>query len=296
MWGEEMQEYSVLMSVYHKEKPEYFYMAARSMLEQTVPTDDFVIVCDGPLTEELDEVLEQLRTEAPDVIHPVRLEKNMGIGYAANVGVQACRHELIAKMDADDISIPDRCQRQLAMFEEDPELAVCGGYIEEFEQDPERPFDMRTVPQSSGEIYAFGRRRQPFNNMTVMYRRSVVLAVGGYSDLRRNEDFDLYARMISSGFKGANLPMVIVKARVDREARQRRKGMDTLKGCIYSRWRAHKIGYASLGDFLYCVAGQLFVVLCPRKLQQWIYAKLLRTRCRTADEKQPSETTYNVNV
>lgn len=279
-----MQEYSVLMSVYHKEKPEHFYTAARSMLEQTVPTDDFVIVCDGPLTEELDAVLEQLRTEAPEVIHPVRLEKNMGIGYAANVGVQACRHELIAKMDADDISIPDRCQRQLALFEREPELAVCGGYIEEFEEDPEQPFDMRVVPQSNEEIYVFGRRRQPFNNMTVMYRRSAVLAVGGYSDLRRNEDFDLYARMIATGHKGANLPEVIVKARVNREARQRRKGMNTLKGCIHSRWRAYRIGYARLGDFLYCVAGQLFVVMCPSRVQQWIYAKLFRTQYHPAED------------
>lgn len=283
-----MEQYSVLMSVYHKERPEHFETAVRSMLEQTVPTDDFVIVCDGPLTEELDTVLEKLVAEAPDTIHPLRLEKNVGIGMAANIGLKACRHDLVAKMDADDISLPDRCARQLALFAQEPALVICGGYIEEFEQDPAQPFDMRVVPQSSEEIFRMGRRRQPFNNMTVMYRQSAVWAVGGYSDLRRNEDFDLYARLMAAGYQGANLPVVVVKARVDRDAHRRRKGMDTLKGCVHSRYRAYKAGYASFFDLCYCVAGQLLVVLCPGKVQQWIYFTLFRTPCSADSAPSPA--------
>lgn len=274
-----MKEYSVLMSVYHKERPEHFETAVRSMLEQTVPTDDFVIVCDGPLTDELNAVLERLIADAPDTIRPIRLEKNVGIGSAANIGLKACRHDLVAKMDADDISVPDRCARQLAVFEQKPELAVCGGYIEEFEQDPQKPFDMRIVPLSSEEIFQMGRRRQPFNNTTVMYRQSAVWAVGGYSDLRRNEDFDLYARLLAAGYQGKNLPVVVVKVRMNSEGGRRRRGIETLKGCIQSRWRAYRAGYAGLSDLIYCVAGQLLVVLCPTKVQQWIYAKLFRSPC-----------------
>lgn len=274
-----MQQYSVLMSVYAKEEPAHFRAAIESMLRQTVPTDDFVVVCDGPLTEELDRVLEEAERTFPGIVHPVRLERNMGIGYAANAGLQACRHELIAKMDADDISVPDRCRQQLALFEKNPELAVCGGYIEEFETDPDKPFAMRTVPLEHQEILKFGRRRSPFSNMTVMYRRSAVLAVGGYSDLRRNEDYDLHARLLAGGYRGENLPVTLVKVRVDQEAHRRRNSVNTLKGCIHSRWRAYRMGYARLGDFLYCVAGQLFVVLCPATVQKRIYATFFRKKC-----------------
>lgn len=273
-----MQQYSVLMSVYYKEQPEHFREAMRSILEQTVRTDDFVIVCDGPLTPELDSVLEEMIAAYPDVIHPVRLEENRGIGYAANIGTAACRHELVAKMDADDIAVPNRCEQQLKCFEANPELTLCGGFIEEFDVDPAAPFAVRSVPLSHQEIWEKGRRRQPFNNTTIMYRRSAVVAVGGYRDLRRNEDYDLYARLLFHGYQGQNLPQTLVHVRVDREANSRRGSLATLKGCIYSRWRAYRLGYARLIDFLYCVVGQFLLVVCPGSVQQWIYVHFLRSK------------------
>lgn len=281
-----MQKYSVLMSVYHKERPEHFRQAVASMLNQTVQPDDFVIVCDGPLTPELDGVLEEMMAAFPGIIHLVRLEENKGIGHAANVGIEACRHELVAKLDADDIAVPRRCELQLKCFEEDPELAVCGGYIEEFDTDPNRPFALRTVPLCHQDIVKFGKRRSPFSNVTVMYRRSAVLAVGGYSDLRRNEDYDLYARLLYNGFRGKNLPVTLVKVRVDQAANRRRNSFQTLKGCVHSRWRAYRLGYAGLVDFLYCVIGQLFVVICPPALQRSIYMNFFRKQCPITEPDQ----------
>lgn len=243
-----------------------------------MPTDDFVIVCDGPLTAQLDQVLEEMMTRYPGAIHPVRLEKNMGIGYAAQVGLEACRHELVAKMDADDIAVPNRFEMQLKEFASDEALAVCGGYIEEFSQEPDEPFARREVPLSAEEIRKFGRRRMPFNNVTVMYRRSRVIEVGGYAPLRRNEDYDLFSRLLVSGAKTKNIPQVLVKVRVDAAAYRRRGSWGTIAGCFRSRWRSYQNGYSSLWDVLYCVMGQLFVAICPAGLQNKIYMRYFRRK------------------
>lgn len=274
-----MEAYSVLMSVYHKEKPEHFAACLDSMVNQTFPTDDFVIVCDGPLTPELDAVLEQYTRQYPAMFNIVRLPENVGIGNAANIGLQHCKNELVAKMDADDLAVPDRCEKQVKQFRENPELAVCGGFIEEFDQDPAEPFSIRAVPTTNEEIRKFARRRQPFNNMTVMYRRSAVQAVGGYRSFRRSEDYDLYLRLLHGGYPAGNLPDILVKARVDNSAFSRRASVATLRGCARSRWYAYRIGYSSLLDVAVCVAGELVILISPARVQQFIYSKFLRKDC-----------------
>ena len=271
-----MVGYSVLMSVYHRANPAHFQEALESMVTQTVVTDDFVIVCDGPLTPELDAVLETYQRRYPEIFRIVRLETNVGIGKAANIGLQYCKNDLVAKMDADDIAVPTRCEVQLKRFAECPELTVMGGYIEEFDQDPNSPISVRTVPLSNENIRNFARRRQPFNNMTVMYRREAVMKVGGYRDLRRSEDFDLYIRLLHAGYYCENVDQVFVQARVDVDAFARRGSLGTLKGCAESRWNAYKLGYASFLDVCVCVCGELVILLCPPAVRKFIYQKFLR--------------------
>lgn len=274
-----MENYSVLMTVYYKEKPAHFKAAVQSMLDQSVRADDFVIVCDGPLTEGLDAVVSEFGERYPELFHIVRLPENVGIGGATNAGLKHCKNELVAKMDSDDLSLPFRCERQLALFREKPELVVVGGFIEEFDQDPEKTTTKRVVPTTNEEIRKFARRRQPFNNNTVMYRRSVVEKVGGYRNFRRNEDYDLYVRLLSAGYVTANIPETFVKMRVDSGTVSRRASLETLKGCVRSRWNAFRIGYCSLLDFLICVAGELVIAVSPARLQNFIYARFLRKEC-----------------
>lgn len=273
-----MENYSILMSVYYKEEPEHLTACIQSMMDQTVVTNDFVIVCDGPLTPALDAVLETFDNRYPGVFQIIRLPENVGIGAAANIGLQYCKNELIAKMDADDIAMPYRCEKQLELFEDDPLLTVSGGFIEEFSEDPEKPFSIRAVPTDNEAIRQFARRRQPFNNMTVMYRRSAVQAVGGYRALRRNEDYDLYIRLLHSGYLASNLSDILVKVRVDEGAMNRRASFSTLQGCVSSRGYAVKIGFASVWDFLFCVMGALLIAICPGSLRQFIYNTFLRQR------------------
>lgn len=271
-----MENYSVLMSVYEKADPGQLREAIRSMTEQTVRPGDFVIVCDGPLREEQNRVLADFERKHPGLFQILRLPENVGIGAAANAGLAVCKFDLVAKMDADDIAVPERCEKQLAAFKENPDLSVLGGWIAEFAENPRAPFAVRKVPAEDWEIRRFARRRQPFNNMTVMYRRRAVLAVSGYGSYRRGEDYDLYLRLLHAGYRAGNLQEVLVNARVNRSAMTRRAGWGTIKGCIRTRWNACRMGFATWTDFLYCMAGQTLMVLSPGPVRQWLYRKYLR--------------------
>lgn len=273
-----MENYSVLMTVYEKEEPKYFQQAIDSMVSQTVVTNDFVIVCDGPLTKDLDQVIAEFVHKYPKLFQIIRLEKNVGIGAATNKGLQYCKNDLIAKMDADDVANLRRCELQLNMFSDYPQLAVLGGYLAEFECDSRKPYAIREIPLKNEDIRKFARRRQPFNNVTVMYRKTAVLKVGGYRPMERNEDFDLYVRLLHAGYYAMNLSEILTYARTDKTAMMRRASWQTLKGCAKSRWNSMRIGYCSILDFLVCVVGQFAVWICPVHVQEWIYQKFLRKK------------------
>ena len=168
-----MEKYSVLMSLYKKEHPEYLCKALESMINQTVKPDEIVLVEDGPLTPELYAVVEDYKEHLTIVVN----EKNMGLGLALNEGLKACRNELVARMDTDDISKPDRCEKQLKRFEEKPELAIVGCHIDEFVGTPENIISQRRVPTTSGAIFNYAKRRSAFNHPAVMYRKSAVLSL-----------------------------------------------------------------------------------------------------------------------
>lgn len=269
-------EYSALMSVYAKEKPEYLDVAIQSMLDQTMKTDDFVIVCDGPLTPELDAVLEKYMAQNPSILRLIQLPENVGTGSALNIGVAQCRHELIAKMDSDDISVPNRCERLLREFAENNSLAVVGGNILEFTEDPAKPVNRRVVPCDNEEIRKYGRRRQPFNNITVMYRKSVVQKVGGYRAMTRSEDYDLYVRIMHGGYYCKNINADLAFVRIKENKADRRTSYATYKGFIKTRWYALRMGFSSPWDFLVACGAQTLVFLSPASLQGMIYKKFLR--------------------
>lgn len=271
-----MENYSVLMSVYYKEKAEFLRASIKSMLDQTVPPDDFVIVCDGSLTAELDKTINEFCSQKPTLFQIVRSEKNVGIGAAANLGLKYCKNDLVAKMDSDDISRPDRCERQLKVFRQIPELAIVGGQLSEFEDTPEHVVAIRKVPLNHEDILTFSKRRMPFNNQTVMYRKQAVFEAGGYSPLKRCEDYDLYVRMLRKGYFVNNLPQVLVDYRLNKEALQRRGMMTNFKAFTIVRWRMYRSGFSSLIDFLIPCLAQLFISLSPYKLKAAFYKRWLR--------------------
>ena len=161
-------KYSVLMSVYHKEKPEYLKQAIESIQAQTLPTDDFVLVCDGPLNDALDGVIAAKQQEMGATLNIVRLAQNSGLGNALNEGIKHCKNELVARMDSDDIAYPNRCEKQVAVFNAHPEVSICSGIVEEFTTNPGIVDTKRVPPETNAEIIEFAKNRNPFNHPCVM--------------------------------------------------------------------------------------------------------------------------------
>ena len=272
----ELPKYSVLMSLYVKEKPEYLRLAIDSMLNQTVQPDEIVIVEDGPLTESLYAVLDEYKTKYPQIVRTIKNEKNLGLGLALNVGLKECKNELVARMDTDDISKPDRCEKQLKVFAENMSLSIVGAYVDEFTDDPEKIVSTRAVPVTNDEIYQFAKKRSAFNHPAVMYRKSRVLNFGGYADLRRNQDVDLFGRMLFGGCKAQNVPESLLLFRSNNDLAKRRKSWQNTKSYIDTIGNFRKMGYSSFKDYAIVAVAQTGVFLMPAFLQHLVYKLFLR--------------------
>ena len=260
------------MSLYKKEHPEYLIKALDSMINQTVKPDEIVLVEDGPLTDELYMIIDKYKEYLTIVIN----KTNLGLGLALNEGLKVCRNELIARMDTDDISKPNRCEKQLKRFSEKPELSIVGSHIDEFVGDVSNIISQRIVPTTSEAIYEFAKRRSAFNHPTVMYRKSAVLAENGYSNLKRNQDVDLFGRMLYKGYKAENIDESLLWFRFSDELAVRRKSWENTWSYIATIKKFWKMGYSSFGDYLTVMIAQTGMYLMPVKLQNWIYTKFLR--------------------
>lgn len=268
--------YSILLPVYHKDNKEYLTLSIESMLNQTVKSDDFVIVKDGPLTEELDELLNKYASNKDNHINIVGLEHNEGLGSALDFGLRQCKNELVARMDADDISLPTRCERLLELFDKNPNLSIAGTNIDEFFNDPNKVVSSRVVPTTHEEIEKYNRRRQGFNHPTVMFKKSEVLRVGSYPHYRHMEDKDLFFRMLNNGCIGQNIPESLLLFRSNKESFKRRKGKQYRDATIEVAKLNYKRGYISRNDYLYMYWGQQVM----RFLPNWLLIKLLRKKAK----------------
>ena len=269
------EKLSVLMSLYIKEKPEYFRQCMESILGQTVPADEIVIVKDGPLTEELETVLAEYIARDPALYTIVPLEQNVGLGLALAEGLLHCKNELIARMDTDDIAVKDRFKKQLSVFFDNPETDICGGQILEFEECPENIVARRTVPLDHEGIVKYQKRRDAFNHMTVMYKKSAVLKAGNYQSALLMEDTLLWVNMIMSGAVCKNLDDDLVFARIGKGMYERRGGLSYFKKYCKGRARIKGTGFIGAWDYYFTLAVQLVVCLIPNKIRAYVFKFLL---------------------
>lgn len=267
------QNYSVLASVYIKENPEYLRRSIDSILNQTFPTDDFVIVKDGPLTEELSRILEDYTSKYP-CIHLCGYEKNRGLGAALNYGLKHCKNELVARMDTDDIALPYRCEKEVAEFNSNIDLSIVGGDIILFSEDENKCDGVKKMPTTHKEIYAYGKKRNPFNHPTVMYKKSEVIKAGGYNETHRGEDFALFTLMLRNGVVAANVPEPLLKYRSNTNQMARRTSLSEAKVVLDVVWDNYKHKYAGLTDVLVVAGFQLFGLIVPKSLVSKIYRVL----------------------
>ncbi|MBR5416384.1 MAG: glycosyltransferase [Thermoguttaceae bacterium] len=269
------EPYSVLMSVYVREKPEHLRTALESIWNQTVKTDDFVLVCDGPLTAGLDAVIEQAEKEHPE-LSVVRLEKNLGLGKALNRGIKFCKNELVARMDSDDISRSDRCERQLEIFGKYPEISICSGTVEEFSQSTDLIESRRVVPEKQNDILVFARKRNPFNHPCVMYRKSAVQEAGGYQDFFLLEDYYLWIRMLQKGFTGYNIQHPLLWMRAGSEMYKRRAGWKYMlsQNALFKYMKT--VGFVTRQQYVMSSVVRCIASLIPNEIRKKLFRNLLR--------------------
>lgn len=268
---------SVSMCVYHKDDLQWFREAVESILHQTVTADELVIVVDGPVPDALDKQI--CAFEAIDIVKVIRLPQNMGHGVARRIGLENCTNAFVALMDADDISLPDRFARQIALFQRYPELSIVGGQIAEFIGDINNVVGYRRVRTNDSEIRADLRKRCPMNQMTVMFRKEDVLAAGGYLDWYCNEDYYLWIRMYQKEMKFANTDSVLVNVRIGEDMYKRRGGWKYFA----SEWRLqnYMLAHRMIDPVTYCinVAKRLVVqVLLPNQIRGYVFQKFARKK------------------
>ncbi|MBR6045245.1 MAG: glycosyltransferase [Ruminococcus sp.] len=270
------ESYAVLMAVYKGDNAEHFKTACESMLAQTLPASEFIIVADGPLTPSLDKVCDEL-TESYPIIGLIRCKKNRGLAKALNTGLKHCTCEYIARMDADDISLPERCETELAVMKK-LGLDIVSSTVAEFESDPSQITTLKTLPSSHKAILKYARTRNPFNHPCVMFRRSAVEAVGGYRDRRFFEDYDLWVRMLNNGSVGYNIKKPLLKMRTGSGMFKRRGGLAYLGYARKMERFKLSIGFCSLDEYLYRMSAFTVFCLAPSALRERMYKKLLRRK------------------
>ena len=264
------------MSVYYKEKPSFLNQAIESIQSQTLPTDDFVLVCDGPLNEELDAAIAVKQQEMGTSLNVIRLAKNGGLGNALNEGIRHCKNELVARMDSDDIAYPDRCEKQLAVFDTHPEVSICSGIVEEFTTDP-RVVDTRRVPPETNEdIIEFAKKRNPFNHPCVMYKKTAVEAVGSYRDFYLLEDYYLWLRMLMAGYQGYNIQEPLLHMRAGSDMYKRRAGWKYAKTQVRLFRYMRNQGFIGNGQYIKSCVIRSGSALAPNWLRMFMFEKVLR--------------------
>lgn len=279
-----LPSYSVLMSVYEKEKPCYLKASIESMLSQTLKPDEIVLVQDGTLTPELDRVIEEYVGKYPKLFHILKNKTNLGLGKSLNKGLFICRNELVARMDTDDISLPERCEKEVNRFLENPFLSIVGCQAAEFTDNEKQVESYRMVPANYEDIMHFSRRRSPFNHPSVMYRKSKVLEIGGYGSSRRKEDLDLFVRLLRNGNYAENLSEALLLYRKNQENSGRRKAWNNGRDYIQVVYSFYRKKYSSFSDLLYVIVGQAVLCLMPSFFAEAMSRKFLR---KNGQKKEP---------
>lgn len=273
-----MSNFSVLMSIYYKENPFFFIEALDSVLNQTVIPNEIVLIKDGLLGESLERIIKEYDNKYPNLFNIVPLPTNQGLGNALSIGVLNCKNDLIARMDTDDISFPDRFEKQIAFFAKH-DVDILGGQLIEFGKDIDDVISQRHVPLQHHDIVSFMKYRSPFSHPSIMIKKSVYEALDGYDASIFPEDYDFFVRAYLKGFKFANLEDTVLWFRMGED---RSKAIKRRWGFLYAKneFRLYKkfynLGFYNTVTFLKVVLFKIPIRLLPFPIYKFIYFKLLR--------------------
>ncbi len=271
-------KFSVITSVYKNDKPEFIRQAFDSItIGQTLCPDEVVVVIDGPVSQEINVVIDEYTQLHPQLFNIIRLPENKGLGKALKIGLEASKYDIIARMDSDDYSTPERFAKQVVYIESHPEIDIVGGNISEFIDNVENVVGIRCVPLSHNQICDYMKRRCPFNHMTVMYRKASVMSAGSYMDWFCNEDYYLWIRMALNNCTFANLPDILCYARVGKDMYARRGGWKYFKSEAKLQKYMFDKGLISFFRMGYNVLLRFVLQVCmPNKLRGFVFRKFAR--------------------
>lgn len=271
-----LANYSVLMTTYHKENPIFLKEAIESVLNQTHPTDDFILVVDGEVGAKLQEVISFY--ESNPIVTVIYLPVNKGLGYAVNFGLKHAKNELVGRADSDDICFPERFEKQVIFLKENSSISAVSSAVEELYEDGH--IKIKTLPTTPKEVEKYMIWRNPVNHPAVIFRKSDVEKVGGYIPLYRHEDYYLYAKLIVSGYKIANLDECTVRMRMTSDSFKRRGGFQLYKSTVAISKLLYQNKYIPFWKYVYRNSiNFIYKVILPSNIKQQITEKILRKNC-----------------
>ena len=267
--------FSVLLSVYYNESPYYFRLSIDSIFDQSLQPAEVVLVKDGELTPELDNVITEYTAKYLQ-FRVVTLKWNQGLGKALNEGLKHCSYDLVARMDTDDIAKPDRFEKQIRVFQEHPELDVVGAWIDEFEETTSNIISTRKLPEVHDDICQFAKMRNPENHPVIMFRKQAVLAAGGYQHFPLFEDYYLWIRMLQNGAKFYNIQESLLYFRFSPAMFKRRGGLKYVTTELRFQNQLRNLEFITFSEYLYNVFIRVITRIMPNSLRAILYKKALR--------------------
>lgn len=269
--------FSVLMALYQKDKASLFDKALGSVFSNSLQPNQILLVIDGPIPLDLENVLVKFHQVFPGRIEELRLKHNLGLAKALNEGLNYVSCEWVVRADADDINLPNRFEVLAKMIQSNPDLDILGSAIMEVDETG-KILAQRVVPCEQNAILKYAQFRNPFNHMSVAYKCNSILGLGGYPNLYLKEDYALWAKALANQLKVANTEEVLVHATTSSSMYERRGGLrlakteielqELLVACgLKTKLRALTDGVVRAG---FC--------LVPSQLRKLLYLKLLRAR------------------
>ena len=267
-------EVALLMTVYIKTNASWLNDALESIYNQTLKPNELILVADGMLTESHYNVIDKWKELFGHGFHLLQLEANVGLPKALNIGLNKCRSNLVARMDADDVMVPDRLEKQVSFFKYNS-VDVVGSWLEEFDENMKISLGLRKVEKTHEEITAFAKWRCPMNHMSVMYKKEAVANVGGYNEkMKRSQDYVLWCTLIKEGYVFANIQEPLIKARTSKDFYRKRNNASVIKYDFKLRKHMYDIGFVNVFEFGLGLIFRITIRIVPQRIVKKIYQNL----------------------
>ena len=268
--------FSILMALYGGDNELKFKKAVDSVFQNTINPEKFILVIDGPLTDKLEVYVREVKNKYGELMDVLRIRENVGLAKALNLGLERISTSWVIRADSDDINLPTRFSELAKIHQENPELSLIGSAILEFDQN-NLPTSVRRVPLNYEEIKRYAVRRNPFNHMSVAFKKDVVREVGGYPILYLREDYALWCLLIQKKIKMANSDLILVHVSAGADMYRRRGGIRYAIGEFKLQQFLIKCDIKGVADGVIDGSIRAILFMMPAYLRGWFYRKKLRS-------------------